>query len=462
MSGWLQSAAKVFGRGGPEPPPEPIPYNVACRCGHHVEGERLPRFQTVPCPRCGQLLFILPNDAYPHPKPKKLKSSAPARPPVALLELDDDAPRRTTPAAHPPNANEPLPPTEAEVASWADEDSPRPPRRPRPEFPVTDKPGAKAVPEKATAKPAAPVPWGPPAETFDKRMARWRGGMADGLRALRRQLTPVRILALTILIAVAITGWSVQRAKAREQAEILLRTHAEAVNELIAENDLVGLEAELQEQTAAAELLGRNDDQSARLSALFRETMVVNRLAPGSLFALISEADKAAGGSDIEWERQFESSYRGKWVILDSPLTRGADVNGVDHLTLDVPLSIRGKPLRVEADLKAFEQIEAGLTSFLFAAQLDSLRPPTLDDPSFVLVLAPESGFLWHRPETLAFIGWQEADPEAQAALATRLDGQRSQGTSPTRHALLSITKNGLPKRRPHLPEEASAKSAER
>lgn len=462
MSGWLQSAAKVFGRGGPEPTPEPVPYDVACRCGHHVEGERLPRFQIVPCPRCGQLLFILPNDAYPQPKPKKRKPSTPARPPVARLELEDDEPPRTTPVAPSANADEPLPPTEAEVASWADEDSPRPPRRPRPEFPVTDKPGAKAVPEKAAAKPAASVPWGPPAETFDERMTRWRGGILVGLRALRRQLTPVRILALTILIAVVVTGWSVQRAKAREQAEILLRTHAEAVNELIAENDLVGLEAELQEQTAAAELLGRNDDQAARLSALFRETMAVNRLARASLFALISEAEKAAGGSDIEWERQFESAYRGKWLILDSPLARGSDVSGVDHLTLDVPLAIRGKPLRVEADLKAFEQIEAGLTSILFAAQLDSFRPPTLDDPSFVLVLAPESGFLWHRPETLAFIGWQETDPEAQAALVTKLEGQRSQGTSPARHTLLSIIHNGLPKRRPHLPQEASAKSAER
>lgn len=447
MSGWLQSAAKVFGRGGPEPTPEPVPYDVACRCSHHIEGERLSRFQTVACPRCGELLFVLPNDVYPRPKPKKLKPGTTARP--ASPFIDDDEPPRAPPVATTAKGNESLPPTEADVASWADEDTPRAPRRPRPDFPTTDKPGPPSAPEKAPAKPVEPVPWGPPSESFDARMVRWRGGVGEGLRRLRRQLTPVRILALTIFVAVLVTGWSVQRAKAREQAEILLRTRAETVNELIAARDLSALETELEQQTAAAELLGRDDDQSARLAALFRETIAVNRLAPGSLFSLISEANRGADGSDIEWEQQFESVYRGKWIILDSPLARGSDVNGIDHLTLDVPLSIRGKPLRVEADLKAFEPIEAGTTSFLFAAQLDSMRQPTIDDPAFVLVLAPESGFLWHRPESLAFIGWEETDPELQMALVARLDAQKSQGTLPARNTLLSVVRNGLPKRAP-------------
>lgn len=460
MSGWLQSAAKVFGRGGPDPTPEPVPYDVACRCGHHIEGERLARFQTVPCPRCGELLFVLPNDVYPRPKPKKLKSSTPVRPASPFID-SERSPQAPSPGAT-TKTDEPLPPTEADVASWADEDTPRAPRRPRPDFDAVDQPGPQSAPERTVSKPVEPVPWGRPTETFDERMVRWRGGMTEGLRQFRRQLTPVRILTATILIAVLVTGWSVQRAKAREQAEIMLRTRGEVVNELIAARDLVGLEAELNDQTAAAELLARDDDHVARLAALFRETMAINRLAPGSLFSLISEANKAADGSDIEWERQFELSYRGKWVILDSPLVRGADAAGIDHLTLDVPLTIGGKPLRVEADLDAFAQIEAGAAPYLFAAQLDLMRPPTVDDPAFVLVLAPESGFLWHRPETLAFIGWEETDPDAQAALTARLDSQVSLGTSPTRRVLLAIAKKGLPKRPPRVRPETSSEGAGR
>lgn len=444
MSGWLQSAAKVFGRGEPEPPPEVVPYDVVCRCGHHVEGERLPKFQTVPCPRCGLLLFVLPNDAYPRPKPKKTKQASPQRPTPPAIADDEDLPLLTV-----VEDDEDLPPSEEDVIAWADEDGRRPPRKPRP----VAKPVDHAVPDSPAAPPkprkVEPIPWGPPPESFEKKLERARIGFGETMRGVRRQLTPVRILGVVIVLAVILTGWMVRRAQSREQAEIVLRTRSELIEQLIAERDLIGLESELRDQTAASELLDRHDDQAARLGALLRETIATNHLAPGSLFDLMAEAGKGADGSDVEWERYFESSYRGKWVVLDGPIVRAADAAGIKHALLDVPLFIRGKPLRVEADLPVFESWEEGAPSVLFAAQFDSLRLPSPDSSEYVLVLAPETGFLWHRPESLAFVGLEETDEAAAEALESRLQRQQERGGTVDRRTLLDVMSDGLPKNRP-------------
>jgi hypothetical protein len=42
----------------------PIPYTVACRCGHLVQGLRQPRHQVVSCPRCRQLVFVLSRSPF--------------------------------------------------------------------------------------------------------------------------------------------------------------------------------------------------------------------------------------------------------------------------------------------------------------------------------------------------------------------------------------------------------------
>jgi hypothetical protein len=43
----------------------PVPYAVACQCGHTIEGFRQPMHQVVPCPKCNTRIFVLPQSPLP-------------------------------------------------------------------------------------------------------------------------------------------------------------------------------------------------------------------------------------------------------------------------------------------------------------------------------------------------------------------------------------------------------------
>jgi hypothetical protein len=47
-----------------------VPYAVACRCGHTLQGQRRRRHQVVACPSCGASVFVLPYSAYPAAYPE--------------------------------------------------------------------------------------------------------------------------------------------------------------------------------------------------------------------------------------------------------------------------------------------------------------------------------------------------------------------------------------------------------
>ena len=64
----LDSTRKVFGSKPPELPPA-VPFEITCACGLQLNGVRLDQRQFVPCPQCGQVLFVMPLSLYPAPRP---------------------------------------------------------------------------------------------------------------------------------------------------------------------------------------------------------------------------------------------------------------------------------------------------------------------------------------------------------------------------------------------------------
>lgn len=46
-------------------PAPTIPYEITCKCGQVVRGNRQGQAQVVPCPGCGQSVFVLPRSPYP-------------------------------------------------------------------------------------------------------------------------------------------------------------------------------------------------------------------------------------------------------------------------------------------------------------------------------------------------------------------------------------------------------------
>lgn len=78
MPRWLSTASNAL-RGG-ETVDAPEPFELQCICGNPLQGLRGPRYQEVPCTRCGEHVFVLPRDPYPQPvkkapKPKKTKKA---------------------------------------------------------------------------------------------------------------------------------------------------------------------------------------------------------------------------------------------------------------------------------------------------------------------------------------------------------------------------------------------------
>ena len=47
---------------------QPVPFEVACACGHSLRGQRQPTHQVIPCSACGRSVFIFPLSPLPAPK----------------------------------------------------------------------------------------------------------------------------------------------------------------------------------------------------------------------------------------------------------------------------------------------------------------------------------------------------------------------------------------------------------
>ncbi len=68
MGALLERARRALG-GGPREESPAEPFEIACACGQLVEGLRQDHRQFLPCPKCGQVLFVLPVSPYPSPRP---------------------------------------------------------------------------------------------------------------------------------------------------------------------------------------------------------------------------------------------------------------------------------------------------------------------------------------------------------------------------------------------------------
>ena len=47
---------------------QPVPFEVACACGHILRGQRQRTHQVIPCPACGRSVFIFPSSPLPPPR----------------------------------------------------------------------------------------------------------------------------------------------------------------------------------------------------------------------------------------------------------------------------------------------------------------------------------------------------------------------------------------------------------
>ncbi len=387
MSGWLSRAKGAFGGREAEIALEPI--EIACPCGRKVEATRRRDFQRVLCKNCGEPFFLLPLDVYPRPVMKV---------------------RKVKPTKPDPKTKSAPPKSEAKSEAKSD-----------------------AKTEVAPAQPGIDL---------QKDLSIFAG-------RVRAQFTPLRMIVLSLLVVIGLTGWWQWARATRSDAELVFKTASEAGQVALQKKAFVEAAEHFLRAADAADILQRHDVPAEQVRQRFRQLTAINSLMTRSLTDLL-EAAKAGRlkGDFAAVESEFASLHAGRWVVLQSevmPASEPADPKTVsvweqrvqmdgESFLLTGSLPIFSKvpatpptpvPLDGNAAPDAPPQLVLGLNDLgqrevLFAAQVESLKWNGAESV-WVLKLKSTSGFLWTDFELLEPTGFQpdelRTEPQLRAML---------------------------------------------
>ena len=373
MSNWLGKATAALTR---EPDGAPPSFAVTCECGQQHEGLRKSRSQRIICQTCGTPLFVLPRDAYPPPAPRKKNR------------------RRSGPPKGPQ-----LPPVADLVAVVLHSSTKAAVRV------------GSSVQRRGRAAQSSMI-------VTSKRLMSW----------FRSQLTPFRIVLTFVAATIAVTSMWSRHTWTLEQASRAYQAESEQAQQALEAGDLALAQTHFAQAADAADRLKLVDAQASELRQSARETTVLTRLSPESLYDMVLEAERLVTRQDVTaWEEAFRARYRDAWVILDATIARRSQTAGGGDTRVVFPVTVgqSDREIDILANLRAFDEL-ANLDQprqVIFAAQIQncSLAP---DRTKWVVELGPETGFLWGGLTTLKAAGFLPGDDELDEVLQTRLRAQ--------------------------------------
>ncbi len=323
MSGWLSRAKGAFGGREAEIDPEPI--EIACPCGRKVEATRRRDFQRVLCKGCGEPFFLLPLDVYPRPVMKVRK----VKPPKPAVK-EKPATGTQSPATQPDT---------------------------QPDTKPTGKRDAKAE----TAPTRANIDLPNELSVF-----------ADQVRA---QFRPVRLMVLSLLVVIGLTGWWQWTRAARSGAELDFKTANEAGQAALQKKDFVEAAQQFTRAADAADLLKRHDVLAEQARQRAQQLTAINSLLTRSLVELLDAAKAGRVKGDFAAvESEFASLHAGRWVVLQSEVAPAAGPSDPSK-----PATASVWEQRVQIDGEAF--VLTGALS-IFKKVPASTPPPSAPDPN--------------------------------------------------------------------------------
>jgi hypothetical protein len=365
-AGWFQTAKSVFGR------PEPIlqTYRVPCDCGETVNGERIDAVQKPSCPTCGQTVFVLPASVYPVPESIRRRwSGIEESGSVALPKKKKASKKGSIPE---------------------------------------DVPVKK---QRANAGPP-PVPWSQRRQELGA--------------AIRKQMTPVRLVALGVALSVSLMSYMLYRQTRWSHAQSTVQSLMDAGHEAIAERRFGDAAGSLRQAAQALDILGRHDDIAATTRRLAREAAVIDGLADDGLPRLLAELFEVHEPGNAA--ARFSRRSAGQWILFDAPLYVSADGESRTVL-LDLPLVIDDHGVDVRIDGQPWSVLLAGSSAtqpkrVIFAAQLDRMEPAKKSQPAIVW-LRSDTAVLWSERDLLAAMDMLPDDPDQLAVVETLLSDQQ-------------------------------------
>jgi hypothetical protein len=383
MVNWLTKATEALRK---QPPPEPEPYDVACACTHRISGMRLTAFQVVRCNRCGNYVFVLPQDVYPKPVPKAKKKVPPKTPFQAARDSAESL--QTISPAVPTRQN--LPPTGAKVAE-------------------------KPAPAATSTKPAATSASEIRIEAIE---------VAPQLK--RSVFSPVRLVALAIFGVVALTGYLVWQGQLKEKAALTLRQHLEAGEAALRGGKYAEAATEYQQASEAVDRLGRDDIESRGIRQKAKELNAIAHLSSLSLYELCDEAQLAVAAGDTKWSERFDRLHRDSWVVIEGDIVSDAGPDGIPQALIRYPFRIGNAQVILDARLKALQPTSATAAPqhVIFAAQLVSFAEEGTKNKVWVLKFNDASAFLWTGTDTYRALGLGADDLRSDDETARLLAAQ--------------------------------------
>ncbi len=365
----------------------PVPIELPCPCGRKIEAVRRESFQRVLCKGCGEPFFVLPLDVYPRPVLKRVR---------------------------PPKVSK----------------SP---------------PSAKPTARTAEAESTAPV-------TAATAVARPTIGLATSFwRAVRRQCTPLRLIVLSLLTVVGMTGWWQHNRAARSQAAIDFQATLEAGQAALQKKDWAAAEHEFAKCVAAVNVLERKDVAAERVRQRHRELTAINVPLQRSFVDLLKSAeDTKKSDSPAAAETEFAFNHAGRWIVLQTQIAPVGDApseweqrmplqEGVLQLTVTLPrilasgkrqspdgsecLNAEQKEVAAPIDQQSAPKNDLELREIIFAAQVQSLHWDA-QKSLWEIRLNPQTVFLWSDYDLLVATGLVPDELRTEAQLKELLTQQ--------------------------------------
>ena len=390
MSNWLSRAKEALSGREAQVVSEPI--EIACPCGRSIEAIRRPTFQRVLCKRCGEAFFLLPADVYPRPvmKVRKVKPTKPVE----------------------------------QTAS---------------------KSSGKSAPVSATAPETAVAP----AKARIDVSAQGRAAVDK----VRTQFTPLRLIALSLLTVVVVTGWWQWNRSARAAAEINFKAANEAGLSAMKKQEFVEAAQQFGRAAAAADVLRRTDAPAEQARQRVRQLTALNALLNRSLFEVIESARATRLRENaLAAQSEFANLHAGRWVVLQSDIVPHSEAGGSAVAVWEQQILIFDEPLILTGNLPVFSKIPAasavagalpnadavpaeaqspiatalndlGQREVFFAAQVESLKWSD-EKSAWVLTLKSSSAFLWSDYDLLQAAGLPPDELHTEAQLRAMLAEQ--------------------------------------
>jgi len=391
MGRWYEKAAKAFAN---ESADTPQPFTLDCECGQSHSGVRRRQHQRLICKTCGRVLFVLPRNVYPVPKP-----SEPA-PPSSTDE---------TPAMTPAAAGEPPP-----IASLR--------KRTRKSAP----PNPPLQAEQSSRAPV-PEPGRPPLKTKARRSESAQPASDRGF------WTSFRILFACVIGISLLTGIWLVRQSLLSAARKTARDSGEKALQLIQEQNWSEARRQLEPAVLAVNRLGRTDAESQTLRDYSQEIRALLNLCSDSLLDVVQtmKAEFEARPPGTRHATGLGKHYRGQWVIVEGTVHKTDPLQNRSSDQLEMPLpgiaALLGKEAVLEFRSSPLEQfLSPENEKFLvFSGEISDCQWDELNQ-HWVIGLAPHSVFLWSHLDTYLAAGFEFSPARTEQQVTHDLEKQSS------------------------------------